>query len=101
MEKFDPYAVKVPWLQDLTIEDCRRMPPEEKIRRVAAAFPYVRQKHREYVRRRDPNATEEDIVLEWLRLGDLKEEFLIGMMLANEDRFIDKPIIVQAPEPAV
>lgn len=101
MDKFDPYAVKCPSLPPFTIDQCRRMTAGEKIRRICDAFVYVREKHREYVRQRDPNATEEDILLEWLRLkGDLKEDFLIGLMLAREDRFIDKPIIVPVPEMA-
>jgi hypothetical protein len=94
MEPFDPYAIECPSLLKLSVAQNRRMPVHEKVRRICEAFTYVRQKHREYVRRRDPNATEDDIMLEWLRLkGDLSEDFLIGLMLAYEDRFIDKPIL--------
>jgi hypothetical protein len=95
MEKFDLYAIKCPSLTELSPEENSRLPASEKMRRISEAFVYVREKYREYVRLRDPNATEDDILLEWLRLkGNLSEKFLIGLMLSRPDRFIDKPIFV-------
>jgi hypothetical protein len=95
MEKFDPYAIKCPSLPAFSTEECRQMSASEKMRRVSEAYVYVQERHREFVRQRDPNATEEDILLEWLRLkGNLSEKFLIGLMLLRPERFIDKPIFV-------
>ena len=92
---FDFYAFEPPILEGLKVEDHRRMPPGEKMRRVFVAWHQVRDIHRAWYLERHPDATDFDILCDWTRHTGFAE----ALAMARKDeaeKYADRPIIVEA-----
>ena len=88
---FDPDRVRVPFWDDLTIEDHRRMTPGQKWDLIGRTWQYVRQAHYYDFMQRNPWAYPNDVLMDWAIIAGIDK-----IVPADEfaRRMADVPVIM-------